>query len=125
VILYANDSIIENATIANLHPSDQCNLTFTWNTSNVTLGNYTLYGYVAAVEGEVDINDNVYGGPMIEVVLFNVDFNNDGVVNAFDLRIAAIYFGQMGNRSYDLNFDNIVNLEDLEIIVINYGNPHN
>ena len=125
VILYANGSIIENATIANLHPSDQCNLTFTWNTSNVTLGNYTLCGYVAAVEGEVDINDNVYGGPMIEVVLFNVDFNNDGVVNAFDLRIAAIYFGQMGNRSYDLNFDNIVTLEDLEIIVINYGNPHN
>jgi subtilisin family serine protease len=121
VILYANSSVVENATIINLPPGGQMSLTSTWNVENVTLGEYALHGHMTIVAGEIDISDNTYTDGTIEVVIFNVDFDGDGVVNALDLRIAAIHFGQAGSSLYDLNFDNIVNLDDLQVITENFG----
>jgi len=120
VILYANSSIIENTTIADLPPGGQISLTCTWDTKNVTLGTYVLQGYVTTVAGEDDITDNTYIDSTIEVVIFNVDFNGDGVVNALDLRMAAIHFEQVGSCPYDLNFDNVVDFKDFQIIVVNF-----
>jgi|Deesub1362B_J571_1020462.scaffolds.fasta_scaffold00360_6 subtilisin family serine protease len=120
VILYANSSIIENTTIINLPPSNTVNLTAVWNTENVTLGNYFLQGYITAVSREVNKSNNVYVYGIIEVRIFDVDFNGDSIVNALDLRIAAICFEQDGSSPFDLNFDNVVDGNDLEIIIRNF-----
>ena len=120
-ILYANNSIIENTTIINLPPGSIVNLTVLWIAENITLGHYLLQGRLTAVPGEVDISDNAYVDGIIEVLMLDVDFNGDDVVNVLDLRIVAIYFGEIGDSPYDLNFDNIVDIEDLQIVVANYG----
>lgn len=121
IILYANSTIIENITIINLPPSNALNLTAEWNTENATLGNYFIQGYITAVPGEIDTNDNVYIDGKIEIRIFDVDFNGDGIVNTLDLRIVAMYFGQEGNSPYDLNFDKIVDINDLQITTRNFG----
>jgi len=123
ITVYANSTLIQTLTVTGLTPYNKSTLTFYWNTSHLTPANYTLLAQADILPGEIEINDNTHADCKIETITFNVDFNSDGVVNALDLRKAAIYFGHVGSCEYDLNFDNIINLEDLEIIVINCGDP--
>jgi len=121
VAVYANSTLIGTLTATDLAPYTRINLTTYWNTSGLMPSNYTLHAQADILPGETETSDNAYTGRTIRAIVFNVDFNNDGVVNVLDLRKAAIYFGYVGDCQYDLNFDNIVNLDDLRIIVENFG----
>lgn len=121
ITIYANSTLIQKLTVTNLTSYSKANLTLYWNTSNSIPCNYTLYAQADILPGETKTNDNTYTDHNIELIIFDVDFNGDGFVNALDLRIAAIHFGQIGSSLYDLDFDNIVDFDDLETIVINYG----
>jgi hypothetical protein len=48
------------------------------------------------------------------------DIDNNGVVNIFDLRTVAFYYGQV-NMQYDLNGDNFIDVFDLVLISTNIG----
>jgi len=121
ITIYANSALIQTLAVMNLTSYSKASLTVYWNTSNVTSGNYTSYAQADILPGETKTNDNTFTDYNIELIIFDVDFNGDGFVNALDLRIAAIHFGQIGSNLYDLNFDNIVNLDDLQIITENFG----
>lgn len=119
--IYANYTPIQTITISNLTSYSKASLTFYWKTFDLIQGNYTIHAQAEILLGETEISDNAYFDGVIEVLIFNVDFNDDGFVTVLDLRIAATHFGQVGDSPYDLNFNNIVDLEDLQIIVANYG----
>ena len=121
ITIYANSTLIQTLTIAHLTSYNKTSLTFYWNTSNLAPSNYTIHAHADILPGEEEIEDNTYTDCNIELIMFDVDFNGDNVVNALDLRVAAIHFGQVGYSLYDLNFDNIVNLDDLQIIAENFG----
>jgi parallel beta-helix repeat protein len=124
VVVYANSTSIKTLTFAELTPFTNVTQAFAWNTSSLPSGNYTMTAHADILLGETEINDNTYPDGQIEIIKLNVDFNGDGMVNALDLRIAAIHFGESGSSPYDLNFDNIVNLDDLRIVASNYGSAN-
>jgi len=99
ITIYANSTLIQTLAVINLTSYSKASLTVYWNTSNVTLGNYTLHVQTDVLLGNIEINDNIYTGCNIEVIIFDVDFNDDGVVNALDPCLAAIHFGQNRNQS--------------------------
>jgi len=121
VVVYANSTSIKTLNFIELTPLSNTSKTFLWNTSSLPSGNYTMKVEADILPGEIEFDDNTYSGSQIEIIKIDVDFNDDGIVDALDLRIAAIHFGESGILPYDLNFDNIVNLGDLSIIVSNYG----
>lgn len=45
-------------TIDELGPGESIKLTFWWNTSSYTIGNYSIKGYAPPLPGEIDIEDN-------------------------------------------------------------------
>jgi parallel beta-helix repeat protein len=120
VSIYANSTLVQTLAVTDLPSYVISDLTFYWNTSHLTQASYVLQVKADILPGEIEINDNTNNDSKIEAIRFNVDFNNDGVVNVQDLRIAAIYFGYKGDCQYDLNFDNIVSYEDLQIIAENF-----
>jgi parallel beta-helix repeat protein len=121
VTIYANQTLIKTCIVSNLTSYTIVTLNFHWNTSDLTPSNYTVYAQAEILLGETEINDNLYIDGIIEVRMFNVDFNDDGIINILDLRKAAAFFNHTGDCTYDINFDKIVNLDDLEIIVAEFG----
>jgi len=41
------------------------------------------------------------------------DFNSDGEVDGFDLRLVSVYYDQSQPEDYDLNCDGIIDIFDL------------
>ena len=48
------------------------------------------------------------------------DIDNNGIVNIFDIRTVAFYYGQV-NSQYDLNGDNFIDIYDLVKVATNFG----
>jgi hypothetical protein len=69
VTAYANTTLIQTQPVFNLAPGNETTLTFTWNTTGVSLGNYTIKAEVSAVPGETYATDNVKIDGMVNVVL--------------------------------------------------------
>ena len=59
VTAYANTTIIQTQTVSNLAPSNQTTLTFIWNTTGVSLGDYTIKAEASVVPGETYAANNV------------------------------------------------------------------
>jgi hypothetical protein len=70
VTAYYNTTIIATQTVDNLASGSQKTLDFVWNTTDVTLGNYTLWAQASTVPGEVDTEDNTFINGVIEVTIF-------------------------------------------------------
>ena len=60
VNLYYDSVLIETRTSVSLSAGDSTTLTFTWNTTDVSEGNYTIKAEVPQVSGETDTADNVF-----------------------------------------------------------------
>lgn len=60
VSIYANNSAIGTLTVFNLARASQGNFVFTWNTTSVATGNYTMKAVAGPLTGEIDVADNVY-----------------------------------------------------------------
>ena len=74
VTAYASHQILEfiltiqTKTITNLPPMNQTALTLSWNTTDVTLGNYTISAEASVVLGETQATDNVKVDGVIHVI---------------------------------------------------------
>jgi hypothetical protein len=60
VTVYRNDTVIETQTVSDLPPGNDTALTFYWNTSGVTSGDYEIKAEASNVTGEWDLEDNIY-----------------------------------------------------------------
>ena len=95
VSLYFNSNSIENQTASNLGSKNSTTITFTWNTTAIGKGNYTISAYAWPVPAEISTADNNctdgwilitkvgdHGGPVNYVPTF---FACDGKVDGYDL----------------------------------------
>jgi len=125
VTVYANATKIDSRQVTNINATSQMTLTFTWNTTGLAKGNYTISAYATPVPGETDTTDNTLLGSAFYVGIPG-DVNADGIVNIVDISIVARSFGsRAGNPGYnpnaDINSDGIVNILDISIAAKNYG----
>jgi len=68
VSIHANTTNIETLTVTNLSAGDNSILPFTWNTTGMTKGNYTIKGAAHQVLGETDIADNTYVDGIVNIM---------------------------------------------------------
>ena len=115
VTVYAN-AIVLNFTSVTLASGGTTTLTFTWNTTNVTLGSYTISAQASTVPGETDTADNTFVYGTLKVKIF-ADVNGDGIVNIRDLGLLRLAFGSKPgepnwNQDADLNRDDFIDIYD-------------
>jgi hypothetical protein len=125
VTAYANTMIID--TLVNItHASgDSTTVTFTWDTTGVPIGNYTISVFAIPVLGEMDLADNTYVNGFIAVMIPG-DIDGNSKVNHKDLLLLAGAYGSTFGDPYwnpnaDLNNDGKVDHKDLLILAGNYG----
>jgi len=124
VTLYRDTTEIGVETVA-LASNTMTTLNFTWNTSGLPLGYYSLHAEVDAVLGETDINDNSFPDGTISIT-FPGDANGDGQVDASDLSDLSKTYGldtsEPGwNPKCDFNGDGKTDVSDLFDQGKNYG----
>jgi len=85
VTAFWNDTnLIGKQTVTNLPPNAETTLTFTWNTSGVSDGIYTIKGEATFVPDEFNPTDNVYIDSTVQVVTqYKITFDQTGVGSDF------------------------------------------
>jgi hypothetical protein len=110
VTAYANTTIIQTQTIADLTTGTPLNATFTWNTTGFAYGNYTISAVADIVPGETDTADNTYVDGWVIVTIAG-DLTGDpsdpnpnipdGDVDWFDFGVFATAYGtSKGDPNY-------------------------
>jgi len=84
VTTYANETAIDTIQVS-LTSYSQIEITFTWNTTEFTIGNYTISANATVVPGETDVTDNSYIDGMVTIVepsfdVAVVDINPDKTI---------------------------------------------
>jgi len=125
VTAYYDISIIETKTVTDLDPGENTTLTFNWNTTSIVPGNYTIKAVADTVPGETHTEDNTCIDGNVKVKILG-DVNGDGIVDIFDIVIAADAYGSRPgcynwNPQADLNSDNLIDIFDFVIIAVNFG----
>lgn len=124
VTAYANTTIIATLSNITLTSGNSTTLTFTWNTTGVAYGNYTISATATIIPGETDKADNTYTDGTVLVTIAG-DVNGDGIVNVLDLTALGKAFGSTltspnWNANADINDDLIISVLDLYIVGKNY-----
>lgn len=130
VTAYYNDTIIilpsgKNRTTTTITSGNSTTVTFTWNSTGVAKGNYTMSAYATPVPGETETTDNTLAGGVVTVVMVG-DVNNDGLVDITDVAMVAYaYDSKPGHPRWhpnlDVNSDNIIDITDVAIVAYEYG----
>jgi len=127
VTAYYDNSTIGTQTIVNLPPSHNKTLTFTWNTTGLLpCNNYTISAYASPVMYELDFTNNRFEDGWVKIKYIG-DLNNDGVVDIFDITLAAQSYGtSVGDPQYNDEADvapvyGVVDIFDLVTIAYHYG----
>jgi hypothetical protein len=125
VTAYANAMAISFRQVSNLNVMCPLLLTFTWETTNLSKGNYTLSAYAWPVPSETSISDNNVTGGTVYVGTPG-DLNGDGTVDIYDaIKLAGAFNSNPGslnwNPNSDVNDDNVVDIYDAIILAGNYG----
>lgn len=68
VTAYANTIVIQTQTVFDLTSGSQATLTFTWNTTGVSLGDYTIKAEASILPGETYATDNVKVNGIVHVI---------------------------------------------------------
>jgi parallel beta-helix repeat protein len=120
-----NSTIIGTQTVPNLAKGATQDLTFSWNTTGVASGNYTISAEASTVPDELNTDNNNHndGTVKIEAPILG-DINGDGAINNNDLTLLLQAFGATSSspgwnpekQKADLNQDNIVDALDLYIL---------
>ena len=125
---YNNTAIsTQQVTIAQGEPQI---LTFTWNTTGVPSGNYTIKAEATTVTNELNTDNNNFTDGTVTVNAPIVgDINGDGTINNEDLALLTPAYGSTfgdpnWNQNADLDGDNNVNISDLNLLAQNYGNSN-
>jgi len=67
VVVRCNGTEIGTQTVANLAAGNEQTLTFTWDTTGVVVGTYTIEAEASTVAGETDTDDNIKEGGTVTV----------------------------------------------------------
>ncbi len=125
VSCYVNSTQIGSQTV-NIIAGQLVPLDFTWNTSNVIPGTYTIMAN-ASIVGETDTDpaDNTFIDGKVHVKIPG-DVNGDEVVDASDLfDLTKAYGSELGDPNWnldcDFNGDDKVDTADLIELNKNYG----
>jgi hypothetical protein len=116
---------IEEKTIVNLLPSEIRNVTFRWNTTGVSKGNYTISAIADTVPGETDTADNTCTDGIVKIVMIG-DVDANGKVEIKDFALMAKSYGAnypdpRYNANYDLDDNGKIEIKDFSIAAKNYG----
>ena len=110
VTAYYNSNVINYTTVTNLPPGENTTVTFTWNTTGVAKGNYTIKAIADTVPGETDVADNTLSDGWVIVAmvgdLTGPDGWPDGKCDMRDIRKVAKLFGvNYPDPNYEPNCD--------------------
>ncbi len=124
VTVYADTTIINQTEVTLINGSFAI-ITFTWNTTDVAKGNYTITVHVTPVPYETDTADNTVTDGIITVTIPG-DVDGDFDVDLYDVvKICVAYRSEKGDPTYvpnrDINCDGVINLYDVVIACIHYG----
>lgn len=93
VTLYYNSTLVGTEEDVMLSAGGNTTLTFTWDTTGVPHGSYTITANATILIDEWDTADNIYiNGNVLVTIPFDV--NGDGIVDIFDLVIVSEHYGQ-------------------------------
>jgi len=130
VTTYANTTAIETLNVTNLSPSNQAILVFTWNTTGVPKGNYTIRAYITPVPSETDITDNTYIDDIVnimqppDIAVTNVTASKTSVGQGFSMLIDVTVRNQ-GDYTENFNVTTYANetiISTLTDITLTSGN---
>jgi len=104
-------------------------LTFTWNTTSLSEGNYVISAVADIAPGEADTADNTYIDDMVSITVPQIipgDVNGDGTVDVSDLsELNKAYGCVSGDENWDercdFNWDDKIDVSDVFILSKNYG----
>jgi hypothetical protein len=119
VTLYANATAVWTQSIE-LASGNSTTETFTWNTTGLAYGNYTVSAYAWPVPDEIITSNNNFTAGTVYVGIPG-DLNGDGTVNIFDAVIFAGAFNSKPsssnwNPNADMNGDGSVDIFDAVIL---------
>jgi len=100
-------------------------VTFTWNTTDVAKGKYTITVNVTSVPSETDLADNTFVYGVVTVTIIG-DVDGDRDVDIYDVvKITGIYGSQRGdpqfNPNSDLDDDGEIKIYDVVRCTSHYG----
>ena len=125
VTIYANMTTLQTQTVSGLGPNSSVTLTFDWNTTSFTKGNYTIAAYAGPATHETDTADNTIVGEMLAVVAPG-DINADGLVDIFDIVRVAVAFSSTPispswDPNADINGDGTIDIFDIVVVALHFG----
>jgi len=125
VTIYAGTTIISVISNITVLSGGSAIFTFTWNTTSFAKGNYTIWAYVWAVQGEINISNNALANGFVTVTTPG-DINGDRNVNFLDAIILGRAFGSQPNSpnwnpNADLICDFVINYLDTIILGAYFG----
>lgn len=124
VTAFANSSAISELQVT-LNSWENKILTFIWDTTGFSYGNYTVKAVADTVLGETDTIDNTYIDGVVKVVIPG-DIDGNGIVDIYDaIRLAVAFGSDPGdpnwNPNADINGDAIIDIYDAIMLAIHYG----
>jgi hypothetical protein len=127
VTTYYDNTTIGTQTVVDLPPHHNRTLTFTWNTTGLApCNNYTISAYAHPVLYELNFTNNYLENGWVKIKYIG-DLNNDGVVDIFDIILAAqSYDAHIGDPQYNDEADvapqwGYVDIFDMVTIASHYG----
>lgn len=120
-IVIGNEIIIEAQNVT-LKSGNSTTITFTWNTTGIPYGNYTISSAVTPLLGETDTMDNTLIDGWVRITGVG-DVNGDSTVNVLDIILVLINVGPVPPKppQCDINGDNKIDVLDLILVLINVG----
>jgi hypothetical protein len=120
------DSNSVGKKIACLSIGASANITFTWDTTDVAKGLYTMGAEASVAPGETDTGDNSYTDGTVKVTMVGDVAPEWNLIDIVDIVTVAIVFGkQKGEPGYnpnaDINGDGLIDIVDIVIIAIHFG----
>ena len=125
VTLSYNGTSIATLPVTDLAPNATQTLVFSWNTTNVPCGNYTIQADTLLAPGETNVASNVLVDGTLRINLLG-DVNGEGKVDMTDIMTLVNAFGSYPghprwNVACDLNQDGRIDLADIVLALMNFG----
>ena len=118
----ASTYVIGNQTVINMPNGTSNIITFTWDTTGIPYGIYTLKANATLVPGETDIGGSILSEGTVKVTIPG-DVNGDFFVNIKDLTPIQQYWMQYAPpapANADVNGDGIINMKDCTQVALHW-----
>jgi len=126
VAFYANTTLIHVQTVPLLANGASTTVTFTWNTTGFTKGNYTITAYAVPVHGETGTTDNTCTGGVVLVTIPG-DVDGSRKVDWRDIYTGMIirFMAKIGDPGYvpnsDVTCDGTIDWKDIYQAIIHFN----